>query len=411
MSTSNVPVRTWDLSEAIKPYLDKPEHKMIRLQCATNVYWRVNQHGRPVLCRRLLNAVFDALQDPVSELMYSGLSLSDVFYQIQKTFDLPDFFTRRHFYSWFEQFFSKKQTVRGKFLERLRRSAEASAGASMPQTVNNRAFSAGAGANAPASAAARPFSQSAAVRPNFSGAAVSAGSGIAGMRAGAVVNGTAQTGAAKAVSAGVQSKAEPVNMLSMISRYGSLEVPSVMQFPLNRTHVLIKAEVLKSGRPWPYDPKAECLILPGEIDADAYSATKAMRDAIDGGVPTPRRLYELEPDDPRYPFDQELILTGGVKFLIDDDGYIYNPYIASVKTSYIPVPITEDFEPRVPGIGAGGVNGMYGLNNPENRLVDVLVRLIATQRGTPWRYHNFRFLNKTKGVLLMPLNDRKRSDN
>lgn len=125
--TNAVPVCTWQLSEKLASCMNKPEHRMIRELCARNVYARLGPQGRPVLHRRLVSAVFDALHEPISELINSGLPLSAVFAQVQRQFDLPDFFTLKQFYYWHEHYFAVGTSVAKKARTRLAQRAQEAA--------------------------------------------------------------------------------------------------------------------------------------------------------------------------------------------------------------------------------------------------------------------------------------------
>lgn len=172
---------------------------------------------------------------------------------------------------------------------------------------------------------------------------------------------------------------------------------------LNAGTVYRSTELSKGGN-WTHGNNCSGWAMPGEVTN--YGEVKALRDRLVTPVPTPRFLRPLTPDDPLWPFGERWSdPRGEFTFLVDEDGYVYDPCSASPEQAGVPVPLTED-------LGLGRDPQLWAYEDRSRgqgafiRREHYASRVFAVYRdsGEPTRQRrsSFRFINVKQGIRELP---------
>lgn len=287
-----------ELSASLSEVLSEPRYAVLRHTFDRDLVFTGSGH----LATGLARSLFAALNDRIAELFVEGVTIKSVFETVRDMFELPDCINLRQFYRYHAGLKKIKQTGRHNAGRSL-----ADAGGGIMNTGTSRDGDAGY-VSSPSS---RPFLNTAAVN-------------------------AAQNTSSYGPAVITRDSSEQTVV------WDAVEARRLVPF---NEGALVKSEVLRNGGEWPKRAAgASMIVLPGRV-TNAAQAREFWSHISGCELPVPENLYPLKPDDPLYPFAAKTVLErdreDGFTFMIDDEGFVYDPLLVS-KTSFgIPVPIPK----------------------------------------------------------------------
>lgn len=292
-----------ELNVKLQQILDKPENIGLQLTFAHDKY--ATKKGR--IRKNFLFNFFNALEDVIEPIAKTAGSAKLTFELLVDEFDLPDFIKVKHFYNW------RKKLEETKALEQ-----QTQAQALAVTTVSTRPVVQATNLNLPQ--IQKPIisvHQSSNQQPIID------------------------------VNPRPLQPAKPINAPFVnTSRPQAPFDPDVAAklVPWNES-CLIRDDAKAKGI-WPQAAgNRDYYVLPGEVTN--YKEVVEYWSHFDPptGLPIPRVLRPLKPDDPLYPYLDKQIRGGDAKFgldysfLVDENGFVYDPFMVSARTFGVPVPM------------------------------------------------------------------------
>ena len=285
-----------EISRELKALLNQPCHKTIRVSLECD---KVRTEGG-YLTPGLTYSIFTALDEKIGGLFFPGVTLKAIFYTIKDEFKLPDFINLQHFYKF-----------------QARKKSEAKEAEQRAQEIAYRP-----------SAPRVSSSQSASILSK--------------------AHSVAQSVLSPVIKSNPQSNISTNSSSNIIFRPTNIAEPKAWNFdeaaklvPFNSESVILKANYEKAGQAWPRAAfNREMLAVPGKVTN--YAEVKEFWSHIsNGALPVPKNLYPLTPDSSLYPFADKKVRYAdsefGYSFLVDDDGFIYDPLLVSKMTFGVPL--------------------------------------------------------------------------